>query len=104
MALSRRYQPSWPSAESGFIGMDFSDVVPPGVALLSATLSITTNTSPSLPQTDFIQQPAVTEARQAWCTITGGATGVDYQCRWTVLDSTQHTWIRTALLLCAETS
>lgn len=104
MAISRRYMPSWPPGEAAFIGMDFADVIPPGVALASAELSIVINRSPPQGQTDFAQAQPITLQRQAWCSISGGAEGQDYQCRWTVSDSRGHTWNRTALLLCAETS
>lgn len=104
MALSRRYMPSWPPGERGYIGMDFSDVIPPGQALITGTMTIVTNTNPTEPQTDFEQTEVTLEGRQAWCLLEGGAVGTDYQVRWVVGDSVDHAWHRTALLLCAESS
>lgn len=103
MAVSRRYS-SWPPGESTFIGMDFSNVLPPGTTLATGTLTIVINSNPTQPQTDFTQSPVILEGRQAWSQITGGNAGTDYQLRWTVGDNRQNVWNRTALLLCAETS
>lgn len=102
--LARRYQPSWPPGEAAWIGLDFSDVLPPGIAIVTGTLTILINQSPVIPQTDFTQGPVVIDGRRVWSQITGGALGTDYQVRWTVGDSREQTWSRTALLLCAETS
>jgi hypothetical protein len=104
MALSQRYSPSWPPGEAAWIGLDFADVLPPGVVLISASLTLLINRNPVAPQSDFTQGPVTLDGRQAWCEIAGGAEGVDYQARWTVTDNRDHTWNRTALLLCAETS
>lgn len=103
MAITRRYA-SWPPGEQAWVGMDFSDVLPPGVSLATATLTILTNTSPANPVTDFTQGPVELDGRQAWSQISGGSAGTDYQFRWTVGDNHAQTWQRTALLLCAETS
>lgn len=104
MSVSRRYQPSMPSGDAAMIGIDASDVLPLGVAITTASLTILTNTSPALPTTDFTQGEVLLLGRQAWCQLAGGAPGTDYQCRWILNDSQGHTWQRTALLLCAETS
>ena len=79
-------------------------MLPAGAVITTATLTILLNQSPTLPTSDFTQQPVQIDGRQVWCTITGGVPGTDYQCRWTITDSLQNNWIRTATLLCAETS
>ena len=103
MAISRRYL-TWPPGEQTYVGMDFSNCIPPGVTLTAASLSIVTNTNPAHATTDFQQQPCEVASRQAWCFITGGAEGTDYQLRWQVSDSHGHTWNRAATMLCAEQS
>jgi len=103
MSVSNRYL-TWPPNEQGFVGYDFSPVIPPGVALANATLTIVTNTNPPLPQTDFTQQPVTIISRQCWCSIAGGAEGTDYQLRFTASDTAGHVWNRTATMLCAEHS
>lgn len=103
MALSRRYA-NWPPGETTFVGFDFSAMLPPGVALTSGELSIVINRNPPQAQSDFTQEPVQVTGRQAWCFISGGAAGTDYQCRWTVSDNLNNTWHRTSLLLCAESA
>lgn len=103
MAVGRRY-PAVPPGEHAWVGMDFSPMLPPGISLTGATLTILTNTSPVQPTTDFTQGPTEIDGRQVWCQIVGGSAGVDYQVRWSVIDTEEHTWNRTVLLLCAETS
>lgn len=103
MAVTRRYA-SWPPGEVAQLGMDFSDVLPIGTAIQTASLLILVNQSPTLPQTDFTQGAATIQGRQAWVPLQGGNAGTDYQCRWTVTDNLGNTWQRTALLLCAESS
>ena len=104
MALSRRYHPEWPASESGFVGFDFSPIIPPGVTLSSATLTILTNANPPAAQTVWTQAPVVLLGRQAWCSVSGGEAGVDFQFRWLATDTAGNTWNRTALMLCASTS
>lgn len=104
MAITRRYQPNWPPAESSIIGMDFAPMLPPGIAITEVTLDIVLNQSPTIPTTDFTQGVISIDGRRTWCLLAGGNAGVDYQCRWHVTDSIGQNWIRTALLLCAETS
>lgn len=84
--------------------MDFSGVIPPGMNIVAANLSILLNTSPTQPSTDFTQGEPVPLGRQVWCDVEGGVAGTDYQVVWTVTDSGQNVWRRTALLLCAATS
>lgn len=104
MALARRYDPSWPPGETAFVGMDFSHILPPGVTLTAAELEIVVNTNPVRAQADWTQSACETRGRTAWCFVGGGAEGTDYQLRWTVSDNLSHTWHRTGLLLCAESS
>lgn len=105
MALTARYAPSWPPDEVAYVGMDFSDVLPPGLVQITAgTLSIVLNTNPVQPTSDFTQQGIIIQGRQVWCRISGGFEGQDYQFRWTVTDNRGHTWERAALMLCAQSS
>lgn len=104
MALSRRYHPEWPPGESSYIGIDLSSLLPPGVVLTSAELTIVVNVNPVQQQTDFAQDAVIVSGRQAWARIAGGHQGRDYQAIWTVADSQGHTWERTALLLCGQTA
>ena len=105
MALARRYQPSLPPGESAYLGMDFSPILPPGVILESASVTILTNTNPATPGGGgWTLQPPVILGRQAWVQATGGTEGVDYQIRFSAQDSRGNTWNRTALLLCAQSS
>src|SRR5215469_1708391 len=104
MALTRRYRPEFPPSESASIGIDLSPILPPGVTITQATLTILRNTDPTQSQTDFTQATPTITGRQAWCLITGGVSGTDYQCRWSLTDSQSNVWNRTALLLCAPSS
>lgn len=103
MAITRRYQPSWPSDESAWIGIDYAEVIPPGVILTAGTLIIA-GITPPFAQDNFTLGPVTLIGRQAWCLISGGMTGIDYQCRWLCADSNGQIWSRVALLLCADTS
>lgn len=103
MAVTRRYH-SWPPGEAAYVGMDFSDLLPPGTALATGQVTIVINSNPTQPQTDFTISPVQLQNRQAWAQLQGGNAGTDYQVRWTVGDSRQNVWNRTALLLCAESS
>lgn len=104
MALSRRYHPEWPPGESSQIGIDMSGVLPPGTRLEAASLELFVNRNPVEPTTDWALDDPTWSGRQAWCRITGGASGVDYQCQWILTDSRNNVWVRTTLLLCAQTS
>jgi len=44
MALTRRYTPEHPPGESCLFGLDYSFVIPPGVGITTASLSIFSNT------------------------------------------------------------
>ena len=104
MALTRRYRPAIPPNEAASIGMDLTPILPPGVIITSATLTILKNTNPTQPTTDFTQGPTTINGRQAWANIVGGTPGTDYQFRWSLTDSQSNIWQRTALGLCATSS
>jgi hypothetical protein len=104
MALSVRYQPPHPPGEACSFGLDFSMIIPMGVGIDSASLEIVTNTNPVESQSDWTQGTVEIGGRQVYAQCSGGVEGTDYQFRWTALDSLGNTWIRTALVLCAQTS
>lgn len=105
MPLARRYSPEHAPGESALYGMDFSFVLGPGAAIVSASLSIYENTfMPASPSSDW-QVGAVTVAGAVvYARLSGGVEGTDYQIRWQVADSDGNIWPRTALVLCALTS
>jgi hypothetical protein len=113
MPLSRRYSPEWSPGETASIGIDMSNIIPPGVGINVALLRIQTNTVP--PQdasTDWtgtagtypMTFAANIVGRAAYSTMTGGVSGKDYQLTWNIEDTDGNNWNRTALLLCAPTS
>jgi hypothetical protein len=112
MPLSRRYSPEWAPGEIASIGIDMSNIIPPGVGILGAQLLILTNTVPPQETTDFTAQAGATPGwfatsvvgRAVYATISGGVEGRDYQLEWAINDSGGNAWVRTALLLCAPTS
>lgn len=105
MPLSRRYTPEHPPGEGCNFGLDFSPLIPPGVGVASATLSIFTNTAvPLAADTDWIKGPVNIRGRQVYCNLAGGINGNDYQLRWTATDTDGNIWPRTTLVLCAQTS
>lgn len=104
MSLSRRYH-ACPPGESAWVGIDFSPVLPPGVTLSSATLTTVCNTNPVAPAPEWVQlAPPTFLGRMAWCQVSGGTPGTDYQFRWSVTDNNGNTWNRTALMLSAQSS
>jgi hypothetical protein len=105
MPLSRRYSPEWAPGEIGSIGIDMSNIIPPGVGITAAVLTIATNTVPPAASSDFtITGTAQVVGRAVYATISGGVGGKDYQFTWGVSDTAGNKWNRTALLLCAPTS
>lgn len=105
MPLSRRYSPEFAPGEKSVIGFDFSPVVPAGVGLVSGTCSIYTNTVPPVLVDEEFQFTGIgVYGRTLYGQITGGIAGRDYQFRWIAIDTDGNTWVRTALLLCADTS
>jgi hypothetical protein len=112
MPLSRRYSPEWYPGESASIGIDMSNIIPPGVGIASGQLAILTNTVPPVSaQADFTGPPgegtffaASVIGRALYTTISGGASGRDYIFVWEMTDTDGNHWNRAALLLCAPTS
>ena len=106
MPLSRRYTPEIAPYESCQIGMDFSFVIPPGVAISSGTVGCFTNTANPIMSSDLSLGAVTVRGRTLYApiTATGAALGKDYQLRWSATDSQGNIWPRTALLLCAYTS
>ena len=104
MALSHRYHPSKAPNEACTIGIDLSHMLPPGIGLSTVTISAFTTTAPANPTSDFTFGTISLRGRLAWCTISGGTEGSDYQIRWLLTDTVGNTWGRTGLMLCAQTS
>jgi hypothetical protein len=113
MPLSRRYSPEWSPGEAASIGIDMSNIIPPGVGITAATLQILTNTAaPQDASGDWTGAaggaPGIFTAqivgRAVYATMRGGVLSRDYQFIWTVDDTDGNLWVRTALLLCAQTS
>ena len=103
MALTRRYEPPHQQGPLAY-GMDFSTVIPWGMTLASATLTIFKNTQPPLAQADFTVSPMQLADRMAWCLLTGGVTGTDYLLQWSATDNRGNVWERSVALLCSATS
>ena len=122
MPLSRRYSPEWPPGEKCAIGMDFSNVIPPGVGIAIAALFVLAN-QPAIvdKSTDFTSStfvppnPAIGDTAGYFQAnilgstvyipdLKGGVAATDYQFDWEVTDTDGNIWLRTALLLCAITS
>lgn len=105
MPISRRYSPEHPPGESCSFGLDLSFVIPVGVGIESGTLQIFTNTAdPAAADSDWTKGPVSVRGRAIYANLTGGVSGTDYQFRWGALDTAGNQWVRTALVLCAETS
>jgi len=106
MAISRRYSSVAP-ADVAWFGMDFSHILPNGVAIQTATLQILTNTNPPNTQSDWQVTTPIIKRRQAWSKCTAGATpnqATDFQLVWTVIDNHNQIYHRTALVRCEATS
>lgn len=104
MPLTRRYLPEHDTAEACYFGLDYSFVIPAGLTITSATLSILTNTNPPQPSSDWQQGAVEFTGRAVYCWLSGGVRGTDYQLRWVATDSQGNVWPRVTLCLCAETS
>ena len=104
MALNNRYSPSHPQGQVATYGLDYSNIIPLGITLESATLTIESNTVPPQPSTDFTMGPVTTNGRRVYCQLSGGVAANDYRLTWTAADSLGNTWPRSTLLLCAATS
>ena|SRR3974390_174881 len=105
MPLSRRYSPEHPSGESCVFGMDFAAIIPAGIELSSATLTIFTNTVPPVAaDADWTKGAVQVHDSVCYATLSGGKVGTDYQLVWSATDSDGFIWPRTALCLCSPTS
>jgi hypothetical protein len=104
MPLSRRYSPEWSPLDTGNVGMDFSMLVPPGVGILDGSLQIFLNIPNPVPSTDFAMGDFQIRDRTVYVQISGGVEGTDYQLRWFIETTDGARFLRTALLLCAQTS
>lgn len=96
MPLSRRYTPEHPPGEVCSFGLDYSFVIPVGVAIASGDLDIT--------PAGMTVGPIEVRGRAIYATVSGGVSGVDYQFKFTAVDSAGNVWPRTVLCLCADTS
>jgi hypothetical protein len=104
-APAKRYHPDHPSTENCYFGLDLSFVIPYGVGIASASLSIFTNANPPVAaDSDWTAGAVVVQGRSIYALLTGGVIGTDYQLRWTATDTMGSVWPRTALILCAQTS
>lgn len=105
MPLTRRYTPEKPPEESAQFAMDFGFLIPPGVGIASASVSVWTNTPGDIqPSSDWTVGPVQVEGRIVFARLGGGIEGTDYQIRWLVTDTMNNVWPRTGLVLCAQTS
>jgi hypothetical protein len=105
MPLSRRYTPEHPPGEECLFGIDYSFLVPPGVGLVSGSVSLWTNTPGDVqPSEDWVIGDIHIEGRTMFAKLTGGIEGTDYQVRWTATDTHGNVWPRTFLVLCSQTS
>lgn len=105
MSVTRRYTPEHPPGETCQFGLDYSFVIPPGVGIVAASLSIFTNTvAPAAADADWTKGTVTFQGRTVYCLLGGGIEGKDYQLRWTASDSQGNVWPRTTLVLCAQTS
>jgi hypothetical protein len=102
--MSRRYAPPWPPGEVGSLGVNMDMVIPQGSSILTASLTIFTNSAVPASSTDFAIGAVTIEGRSAYATLSGGVVGRDYQLRWLITDTLGNDWQRTALLLCSLTS
>jgi hypothetical protein len=100
-----RYSPSIPVNEAYEIWMDFSQVIPRHVGIATAWVGAWTNTVTPQTTTDFVFGTVeIVDGRQVRASITGGKDSDDYQIRWTVTDTRGNVFVRTALLLCSNTT
>lgn len=104
MSINNRYYPPQPVGQSIVYGMDFSNILPPGVTLAQGTVGIQYNTVPPTTALDLTATDLPIQGRRLYATISGGTAGRDYRLTWQGTDSLGNTWFRTVLLLCAATS
>lgn len=105
MPLSRRYSPEHAPGETCTFGLDYSFVIPVGVAIASGEIDIFQNNAARTPaDADFVKGPVQVRDRAIYASLSGGLEGVDYLFRWTAVDTQGNVWPRTVLCLVAETS
>lgn len=103
--ITRRYAPSHDPGDQCLYGIDFSAVIPVGLGIRSGALAIKQNVVP--PQdasADWTIGTVEVRDRQLYANLKGGQPATDYALEWTVTDTSNTTWVRTALLLCSRTS
>jgi hypothetical protein len=105
LPISRRFNPEHPPGESCSFGLDYSFVIPVGQTIAGGSLAIFTNEADPVPaDADFTASPVEVRGRAIYATLSGGVSGVDYQLKFTAVDSAGNVWPRTTLVLCADTS
>ena len=104
MALNNRYEPSHPQGQVATYGLDYANIIPLGITLESATLTIETNTVPPVASSDFTLGSVTTDGRRVYCQLSGGVSSKDYRLTWQATDSLSNVWPRSCLLLVAATS
>ena len=104
MSINNRYYQPHPAGQSLVYGMDFSNILPPGVTIAQGTVLFQYNTVPPTTAVDISAAGLPIEGRRLYATITGGTAGRDYRLNWQGTDSLGNIWNRTVLLLCASTS
>ena len=104
MAISDRYEPPHPPGEQSTYALDYSPILPPGVGLVSGSLTIVQNLNPVAPAPEWTIGAVTAIGRRVYCPLAGGTEGTDYQLRWVGTDSLGNVWPRTAYVLCAQAS
>lgn len=84
--------------------MDFSFVLAPGTAIVSASVAVLVNEAPPIATTDWTIGDVMINGSMVYARLTGGVESVDYQIRFTITDSDGNIFPRTALILCSQTS
>jgi hypothetical protein len=105
MPLTRRYEPPHAVGETAAFGMDFSALVPAGIGLAAGSLKLFTNAAPPVAaDADWTAGQTYIRGRSIFQLMSGGKAATDYQMQWTVTDSRNNVWVRTALVLCTATA
>lgn len=99
-----RYQPAKPPGEVATILLDYAAVLPAGRGLSGCTVTGYLNQNPPVPTSDLIFGTPLVRGRLAWCSVSGGVAGTDYQVAFSAADTAGNTWPRRVLWLCADTS
>jgi len=106
LGLQNRYLPSHPAGSTATFALDFSNILPPGVGIQSGALAIQKNTVPpsAIAPGEWTLTNITVEGRRIYATLFGGLAGTDYRLNWGAVDTVGGNWLRTVLLLCAQTS